>query len=82
MMIRKLKLFTGFLLVLFGVLLVGCVGLGRVPAPTPTPIPLSPEELADSFQYEWREIAFDDLIQSRLHVELSQCWNGMGMDDK
>ncbi len=79
---KRLKMSRILLLLLAGLLLVGCAGLGQSPAPTPTPIPLSPEEIADSFEYKWREVAFDDLIPSGLDVDLQQCWNGMGMDDK
>jgi hypothetical protein len=79
---RHLKSNRLLLLLLIGMLLAGCAGLGQTAMPTPTPIPLSAAELADEFQYEWREVSFDDLIPDDLDVELAQCWNGMGMDDK
>jgi len=78
---NRLKLSQILLLLLAGLLLFGCAGLGQSSASTPTPIPLSAEEIADSFEYKWREVAFDDLIPSGLDVYLQQCWNGMGMDD-
>ena len=69
------------LIVLVVSTLAGCTGLGRAPVPTPTLIPLSPEEISDTFEYKWYEVAFDDLIPGDLDVELAQCLNGMGMYD-
>ena len=76
------RVFRIFMLLLIGMLLAGCARLAQTPMPTPTPIPLSPEEIADEFEYEWREVSFDDMIPDDLDVELAQCWNGMGMDDQ
>jgi hypothetical protein len=77
-----LKSYRLILLLWIGMLLAGCAGFGQTSMPTPTPIPLSPEEMADEFEYAWREVSFDDLIPDDLDVELAQCWNGMGMDDQ
>lgn len=79
---KALRLRISFPILLIAALLAGCGAFTDTPEPTPTPIPLSAEELADSFEYKWHEIAFDDLIPDDLDVDLSQCWNGMGMDDK
>ena len=79
---KNLKLTKFLLLAVIALLLAGCGNFSQSPAPTPTPIPLSADEIADTFEYKWREIAFDDLIPSGLDVDLQQCWNGMGMDDK
>jgi hypothetical protein len=78
----QLEAYKLLLLLMISMLLAGCAGLGQTPMPTPTPIPLSPEELADQFEYAWYEVSFDDLIPNDLDVELAQCWNGMGMDDQ
>lgn len=79
---RAMKLNGISLLLLVAMLVAGCGNFSQTPAPTPTPIPLSAEEIADTFEYKWREVAFDDLIPDNLDVDLQQCWNGMGMDDQ
>lgn len=79
---KALKLHRVLSLLLIVILLAGCGNFSQTPAPTPTPIPLSAEEIADTFEYKWREVAFDDLIPDNLDVDLQQCWNGMGMDDQ
>lgn len=80
-MLMTKKLFAVIAGLLLAVSLTGCAAGFQKAAPTPTPVPLSAEEIADSLEYRWTEVAFDDLIPSGLHVELAQCWNGMGMDD-
>jgi hypothetical protein len=76
------KLKQVFLLLLAGLLLAGCASSSQASPATPTPIPLSAAEVSDTVEYKWHEIAFDDLIPSGLNVDLQQCWNGMGMDDR
>lgn len=76
------KFYSSLLLLPVAILLAGCGNLLRTPAPTPTAIPLSREESIDASSFEFYEVSFDDLIPSGLNVDLEQCWNGMGMDDR
>jgi outer membrane protein assembly factor BamB len=68
---------------LTAMLLSGCSAPSQSTAPTQASTSSSTgvEEVENAVEFEWHEVAFDDLVPDDLSVDMVQSWNAMGMDD-